>query len=237
MENAITIRYSFLLEDGLQESFELTVDPQSVEIVSPEGDSLPSWTRLDYCQCPHCPVASGTYENCPAASNLVFLVSRCDKILSHDKITLEVETPDRNVSQKTTAQRALSSLIGLLMAASKCPHTAFFKPMARYHLPLASEEETIFRATASYMLAQYFRNESNSNADLSLDGLRQIYKNMQMINMQMAKRLRSASKSDSSINAIVILDMYAKALPYAIGTSLEELRVLFIPYLEQFSNK
>jgi hypothetical protein len=36
------------------------------------------------------------------------------------------------------------------------------KPMARFHLPLASEEETIYRATTMYLLAQYFLREVRS---------------------------------------------------------------------------
>jgi hypothetical protein len=47
----------------------------------------------------------------------------------------------------------------------------------------------------------------------------------------MATRVRSGSKTDSSVNAIVLLDMYAKAMPYVIRQSLEELRYLFEPFL------
>jgi hypothetical protein len=33
------------------------------------------------------------------------------------------------------------------------------------------------------------------------------------------------------INAIVLLDMFAKSMPHAIDQSLEQLRELFAPYL------
>jgi hypothetical protein len=48
----------------------------------------------------------------------------------------------------------------------------------------------------------------------------------------MAERLRVASSKDSAVNAIVLLDLFAKALPYSIEESLEELRYLFGIYLE-----
>ena len=54
---------------------------------------------------------------------------------------------------------------------------------------------------------------------------------MQIINMAIVGRLRAATKTDSSINAIVILDNHAKSLPYAIEKSLADIRYLFTPFL------
>jgi hypothetical protein len=127
--------------------------------------------------------------------------------------------------------------MGLLIAASHCPHTNFFKPMARFHLPLASEDETIYRATANFMLAQYFCKDSNPNPDFSLEGLNTIYHNMQLVNRAMAARLRATAQTDSSINAIILLDMYAKSMPHVIRSELEEIRPLFAPYLEYQTEK
>jgi hypothetical protein len=36
---------------------------------------------------------------------------------------------------------------------------------------------------------------------------------------------------DSSVNAIIILNMYARIMPLAIEDSLEDIRYLFKPYL------
>jgi hypothetical protein len=143
-----------------------------------------------------------------------------------------VTSRERIIRQETTAQKALSSLFGLTIATSACPRTAFFKPMARFHLPLASEEETIFRATATYLLCQYFVNNDGGRADLDLKGLEEIYSDMQEVNLAMAYRLRTATGGESSINAIVLLDMYAKAMPYFLRKSLQELRPLLEPFLK-----
>lgn len=121
--------------------------------------------------------------------------------------------------------------MGLVIAASGCPHTAFFGPMARFHLPLASEDETTYRAASMYLMAQYFLKKEGHEADLDLKGLTEIYRNIQVVNAYVVKRLRTATKKDSSLNAIVLLDMYAKTLSYAIEESLEGLRYLFSPFL------
>ena len=162
---------------------------------------------------------------------MVNIVNRFEDLISYDKIRVDVTTEERRISQRTTAQNGISSMMGLVIATSGCPHTAFFRPMARFHLPLASKEETIFRATSMYLLAQYFLKKAGQAADFDLEGLTKIYDNMQIINNAIVERLRAATTTDSSVNAIVILDNYAKFLPFAIEKSLEDIRYLFSPFL------
>jgi hypothetical protein len=107
----------------------------------------------------------------------------------------------------------------------------FFKPMARFHLPLATDEETAYRAVSMYLLAQYFVRQMQGEGDFDLNGLRDIYKNTQLINRSIADRLRAATEADSSVNAVVALDMFAKGVVYFIDESLEDIRYLFAPYL------
>jgi len=229
----LVIEYRFRLQDNSEEIFTIRLDPQTLETLpDPAAEPLPNWTALSFAQCASCPLNEATSPHCPAAANLAPIVQRGEKLISIDQVDLQVTTAERISLQKTTAQRALCSLMGLVIATSGCPHTAFFKPMARFHLPLASEEETMFRATATYMLAQYFVKNEGGQADFDLEKLTNLYRTMQEVNMAMAKKVRSASKTDSSVNAIVLLDMYAKALPYVIKQSLDELRYLFEPYLK-----
>jgi hypothetical protein len=121
--------------------------------------------------------------------------------------------------------------MGILIACSGCPLTGYFKPMARFHLPLASEAETIYRCTSMYLLAQYFRLQQHGTCDFTMKGLEQIYNNMQKVNVSLVERLRNAGRADSYVNAIIILDAYAKTMPYVIDDSLKEIRHLFAPYL------
>ena len=229
MEN-VAIRYCFTLSDGSQEVYDLELDGQNLELVGNIPESLPSWTDLDFHECPHCPLPIDTHPHCPLAVRLVSIVEPFDRLLSYDKIHVDVITEERSISQDTTAEQGIGSLMGLVIATCGCPHTAFFKPMARFHLPLASEDETIYRAASMYLLAQYFLKKEGHNADLELKGLMKIYDNIQVVNSSIAKRLRAATEKDSSLNAIVLLDMYAKTLSYAIEESLEEVRYLFSPF-------
>ncbi|MBN2515826.1 MAG: hypothetical protein JXC33_07305 [Deltaproteobacteria bacterium] len=82
-----------------------------------------------------------------------------------------------------------------------------------------------------YLLARYFLKKEGEQADLELEGLRDIYNNIQVVNSAVADIIRAATEADSSVNAIVILDMYAQAMPYIIGESLERIRNLFSPYV------
>jgi hypothetical protein len=83
-------------------------------------------------------------------------------------------------------------------------------------------------------LAQYFLKKDGQNADLELKGLAEIYHNLHTINTAIAERLRGSSETDSTLNAIVLLDMYALTLPYVIEESLEGIRYLFTPFLTGF---
>jgi hypothetical protein len=224
------VTYAFLLPDGSRETFHLRLDGRTLDLHMKVAGDLPEWTQLDFHKCPHCPLDSATNPTCPLAASLVSVVDRFDGLLSYDKLFVEVTTTERKVSQETTVQRGISSLLGLVIAVSGCPHTAFFKPMARFHLPLASADETVYRASSMYLLAQYFLSRESRPADLDLAGLQRIYNSMQVINAQIVKRLQSATETDSLVNAVIVLDIYAKTLELAIEDSLERIRHLFSPF-------
>lgn len=232
----IEIEYRFQMENEEVDSFIVNLDSQTLQMVNPRKDSLPDWTKLTFHQCPNCPLKDEGDTRCPAAANMVELVHRFNQLLSYDEAKVIVVTEERYVYNKTTIQRGVCSLMGLLMATSACPLTSFFKPMARFHLPFASTEETIWRATSTYLLAQYFRQEAGYRPDTKFDGLSEIYNKIQVVNMAFAKRLRAACQHDSMVNAIILLDMFAKSMPTAIEASLEEIRHLFIPYLKHAEN-
>ncbi len=231
--DTLSIRYCFTLAGGPKKIFDLHLDAQDLHLIGNSPEGLPSWTNLDFHQCPNCRLTKETHPHCPLAANLVTIVKTFEGLLSYEKMHVDVITEERTISQDTTAQEGISSLMGLVIATSGCPYTAFFKPMARFHLPLASAKETVYRVTSMYLLAQYFLKKEGQNADLELKGLRKIYQDMQILNSAVAKRLRAASETDSSVNAIILLDIYTKALPLVIERSLEEIRPLFTPFLQE----
>ena len=229
----IDIRYYFTLPEGVREIFNLQFDAQELELTGHMPDVMPSWTKLDFHQCPNCPLTPDTHPHCPLAAHLVNIVERLEGLVSYSEIQVDVMTAERFITQETTVQRGMSSLMGLVMATSGCPHMAFFKPMARFHLPFASAEEIVYRATSMYLLAQYFLHKEGHHADLDLTGLREIYNNIEVVNVAVAKRLRTATEADSAINAIILLDIYTKAIPVVIEESLEEIRYLFAPFFRE----
>lgn len=228
--NSILIQYRFTLLDGSCEVFDLELDEQNLELSDNLADDTPSWTDLEFNQCPNCPLTKLTHPKCPVARQLVGIVKRFDRIPSYEQVDVEVTTAERQITQKTSAQNGISSLMGLIIASSGCPHTAFFRAMARYHLPLANEDETVYRVSSTYLLAQYFLKQKGHDADLELEGLKTIYENLQVVNLWLADRLREATEMDSPTNAIVILDTLAQSVPFVIDEALSEIRHLFEPY-------
>jgi hypothetical protein len=134
--------------------------------------------------------------------------------------------------QRTTAQRALSSFLGLLFATSGCPYTDYFKPMARFHLPLSSLENTVYRFTSMYFMAQYFRNEEGNECSFDFDGLNKIFEDMHQLNIHISERIRNATQTDSSLNAVIQLDAMLGMMPFITDEQMYELRYLFEAYLK-----
>jgi len=227
----LDIRYTIRLAGDREEVFDVRLDEETLEILCCIPEPAPPWTALGFEQCPNCPLDESTHPHCPLALGIAGIVQRFDDVISYDEVELDVETRNRHVSARTTSQRALRSLLGLVIAGSGCPHTAFFKPMARFHLPLASESETVARAVGTYLTAQLLLRERGGTGDLDLSGLDAVYREMQVVNVATAKRLRAATKADSALNAVALLDIYAQTVPFSIRDKLAEIREPYGAYL------
>ena len=199
------ILYRLKFEDGNEIEFPIHLDQATNNFKSAASSPAPFWAELDYHQCGNCPLSKQLTPLCPVADNLRPLIELCGAMVSYQSVQIEVITPERCISGNTTAQRVLSSILGLVIATSACPHTEHFKPMARFHLPLASEDETIYRTSSMYMLAQYFLYKEGKAYSLDLEGLTKIYAEMQIINRALANRLRAAISQDAAVNGIILL--------------------------------
>ena len=230
---AINIRYHFFLGTSGEEIIDLLLDSQTLEPINQLEQDLPTWTALSFHQCPHCTLNSEEHPSCPVAANISHVIGRFDNVVSYDEIDLEVTTDARHVTQHTTAQKGISSLMGLLFATSSCPYTNYLKPMARFHLPLATEGETIYRAAGMYLLAQYFIKREGKDGELRLSGLSKIYRDLHQVNIGIAERIKSFAQTDSSTNAVIILDTFASIMPFVIEDHMDEIRHLFSAYLSE----
>jgi hypothetical protein len=234
-EKSLAVFYRFTLPNLLSEEFELRIHPKTLILISPIPDNPPDWARLGFHQCSNCPLSEKKTRFCPVAVNLTEIVRHFERLTSHDEIFVEVITEERIYYKKTSAQRGISSLMGLMIAVSSCPVTDFFKPMARFHLPFSSEEETAWRAVSTYLISRYFLEKEQVCVNFDLSELRAVYSRIQKLNTAIAKRLRAACEEDSTVNAIIILDVFAKSLPQTIEKSLLSLKSLFEPILRGYS--
>ena len=227
----ITWTYRFILSGNREQSLEVKVDPEEMRVVDVNRTDLPEWTRLEVNQCSNCPLDPESSPTCPLAAALVEPIQIFSDVVSYDTLTVEIESPERTIRQDVAAQNAVGSLMGLIMATSGCPRTAHFRPMARFHLPLASQSETLYRAASMYMLAQYFRNQAGEEPDLAFEGLSAIYQELEVLNAAMARRVRNAINQDAAVNAVVVLDFFAKNWAFSIDEHLEEIKSLFQSYI------
>lgn len=228
----IDIAYRFRCADGdkLESSLCVKLDPVTLEARFPTDPPPPEWARLNVHQCSVCPLNAET-AYCPAALAFVEILDEFGPLLSFTEVEVTIVTRERTITSKTSVQRALSSLVGLSMATSGCPILARFKPMARFHLPLATREETMFRSVGAYLIAQYFLHQKGQVPDLELGGLRETYHLVHEVNVGLADRLRAIPTGDAHLNALVILDLLAHALPYSIDEGLAELEHMFTTFL------
>lgn len=230
--HSIKTLYRIKLSDELTEEFDYEMDGESLEIVAaPLLGELPAWTKLGFKQCPNCPLKPDDHPHCPMAVQLHNIVGRFHNTRSIDEVELEVITEQRRVTQTLPLQNALASLLGLVFPISGCPRTEGMKPLARFHVPLASEEETVFNVAGMYLLAQYFVNVKNRNGVLSFDGLISAYNDLHIVNKHVASRLQAVTSSDSVKNAITLVDMYSSLMPMLLQDQLVEIRRFFNAYL------
>ena len=95
------ITYTFRLEDGQSCSFEVDLDRATPARPNP-AEHAP-WTKLDYQQCPHCPLRTDSHPCCPAALDIERIVQTFANLASHHEVTVEVATAERTSLKRTDA--------------------------------------------------------------------------------------------------------------------------------------
>lgn len=226
----VYIQYRFGFPSGRELAFKLRLDPNTFESVEATPASPPAWTALTNRQCPNCPLKPDERPLCPAAIGLSRVLESFMNLDAFAPVQVEVTTPERSFLNKLPIQKALSSFAGLIIATSGCPHTVFLRPMARFHLPFATADETLYRATSMYLLAQQFRHKQGEAPDLAFEGLTDRYRELQTVNTAMTDRLKNAYGKSAAAQAIGTLDLFSHNLPYDIRSELSRLRRLFEPY-------
>lgn len=189
---------------------------------------------LDTEQCTHCPLRSSESPECPLAALVCPVVAGFSELESHTPARVTVTTAPRQYFSDTTVQQGLRSLLGLLMGGSACPHMAFFRPMARHHLPFSDERETLFRAVTNFALASQLLRDRRGQEAPELMVLQDIYQRLQPLNRGVGSRLRLMTESDATANAIVLLDLFAKYLGNYLEEGLDDVGELYADFLQTY---
>ena len=232
MQNPLKFVYIFELTGKGSSRFEILLERETLTLVEEEKTDLPDWTTLKFQRCSICPLKKRQHKHCPIAKNLVGIVEKFADLLSHQKARVTVETEDRTYQKDTTVQAGLSSMLGIVMTTSGCPVMEPLKPMVRFHLPFASIEESIFRMTSMYLLAQYLREQEGLSHDWDLNGLAQIYSDVSKANKDFSQRLAEAAEKDANVNALVMLDVFASMVQLVAEDAVGELKPYYSAYLK-----
>jgi hypothetical protein len=224
MTQELHIRYRFDLPDGSKKQVDLNFAAADFRLSNPTPVDPPFWTELKFSQCANCPLSTDAYAHCPAALHMAPAVESLKALVSFDVVGVTVTQAERTVHAETTAQQAMSSVLGLIMATSGCPWTDRLRPMARFHLPFASEAETVYRSVCMFLLARELLGVGEAHGFAELTDL---YENLHVVNRDMSRRLGAATRTDPARNAMALLDSYTTLLPAALESSLQELKPLF----------
>ncbi len=225
--------YTFRFPEGREHSFDIAISKEHVNLIMPERSEYPAWTELDDCKCPNCPLDSSQVKHCPMAVSIIDVVESFKDVFSYEEVEITIKSNDRGYYKKGALQEGLSSIMGLYMATSGCPNLTKLRPMAANHLPFATLDETIYRVLSMYALAQLFKDRNTHTYDSEFTELKELYKNISIVNAQFCQRLRHLEQKDANLNAVVILNNFAEFVPFSIGEDmLEDLHKLFEAYLD-----
>jgi len=221
------IEYKFIFEDGSRFKYLMTLDGKTLSLKTDHDSIGAPWTELENHKCEVCPLKKETHPHCPIAKNLHQMGEDFKDHMSIDEVRVIVKTEERTYYKKVDMQEGLFSIFGIIMSTSGCPIMNFLKPMARFHMPFASIEETIIRSTSFHLLRQHFLRLRGMVDDVALDGLNEKYDKVFGVNEGMSDRLKSISEGDADRNAVVILSTFGQMIQMNLRDNLEDYAYLF----------
>ena len=233
-QDTIFFNYKFKFSNNEIKDFNIILNKQTLEFISSKKSS-PEWTKLKNQQCCNCPLTEAQNEYCPIAFNIVEPIEFFSNSISSQKVDLIVETDQRTYSKNCDLKSAISSLIGIYMVTSGCPIMNKLRPMVKFHLPFASVEETMYRTSTMYLLAQYFLSKKGKTADWKMKDLSDIYEDINIVNFGFLQRLKQIKVENASLNAIIGLDYFGQNISSSLKAEktkaiMQEIEDLFTSY-------
>ena len=211
--------YHFIQENGSKKEFHIKLHSRTLELIHEPHGKLPTWTILEFNQCSNCPLIKEEHKYCPVAANIVQITEFFRESSSFEEVDIQLETEEREYSKRTSMQKGVSSMLGIIMVTSSCPVLNKLKPMVRFHLPFASITETIYRVVSMYLIKQYFRKRKGLEPDWELQSLMNDYKEIHTVNQAFFKRLSFMKGKDANVNALIILDNFANYINFTLDSN------------------
>lgn len=229
---SVSFEYEFKLEGGDDFHFSLEFDDTSFEFIpAVQKEALPEWTALAFNKCEHCPLSNDTHPNCPLAVNIATVSELFKDKISIEECNVVCQTNTRTYSKHVALQTGLHSILGIIMATSGCPNMSSLTPMARFHLPFASPEETMVRSLGFFLLSQFMAQQKQhiptKEIKIDFDVYKRQFEAIRKVNKGILARIKSFSTQDASQNAIVILDGFADLLTMEIEDNFELISPFF----------
>ncbi len=219
------ILYIFQIEDKQTLHFQVDINRKYTAKDVPEEHHF--WTELSYNQCKNCVLCLQEYRYCPVATDLQEIIEGFSSLFSYSTTSVIVITPEREYRKTCNIQTGLQSLVGLVMATSTCPILSKLKPLAKFHLPFATPEDTLFRTVGSYLIQQYFIHSEGGHPDMELKDLKAFYQDLEKLNTSFGNRIRSASEKDASLSALVKLGFFSLMVCASLEKQLDDLKTAF----------
>lgn len=196
-----------------------------------DGDR-PAWTNLGAARCKGCPVEAADDAACPAAVAVKDVVDALGDVASIDAVDVVVRFADREVRKRASGAEAARSVFGLLMATSGCPVLEVMRPLARQHVPFATEEEFLFRLVGLHLLQSWFASGGQAHSGVvspvSLQRLPAYLRQLQALNTAFAARLRQACRGDAGPNAMCQLFSLSLGAGCDVDDNLASLRAFVV---------
>ncbi len=218
----MTIEYVIELDKKKTVYYQVDLN-RKYEIMEPEN-APETWDELDFHKCPVCTLDSNKYKYCPVALDIQDILDLFKTIKSYEYVQVTVKSNERTYFKECDAQIVVGSLFGLIMATSHCPILSKLKPMAIFHLPFSTYEETLARTIGFYLLSDYLKTINGDEPDIKLLGLRKLYEELEIINRSMKNRISHASLEDSSVNAIVNFFSLSILIEKSLNEQVEDLK-------------
>ena len=226
--NIISYKYLFHRDENKTKKFVVNLDAKTLDLLNERPQNPPGWTKLNFYKCSVCPLSGNKFEYCPNAVSISELVDFFSNFFSTEKVKIDIITKERNYSKATTVDKGISSLMGIFNVTAGCPILSKLKPMVKFHLPFANLEETLYRVVSMYLVRQYFAYQKKGEADWELNGLKEEYNRIHIVNQEFCQRLSKVGSKDANLNALIKLDTFANYINVSlVRNKLSKIEWLF----------